>query len=407
VLRKSVSAAKAVARPPRDFTYPLFEPAAGKLEAPSSAAGLHLVDWTFPAAATRTHTHGVHSYPAKFIPQIPRELIARLHPGDDSPVLDPFCGSGTTLVEAALAGKPAIGIDLSPLAVLIARVKTTPLLGPLKPVVLKVVARARVREHPVPEIPRLDHWFLPAVQRALASLVAEIAKVPDTGRRDALRVALSSVIVRVSNQESDTRYAAVRKEVADSDVFSLFERAAENLENALTETWGRPHTRPPRVTVLNRDVLEVTPTDIGARVSLVVTSTPYPNAYEYWLYHKYRMYWLGMDPIAVREREIGARPHYFRRNPQTEHDFERQMDTCMQLLAKVVRPGGFACFLVGRSIIHGRRIDNEAILTRSALRAGFVWRERHSRTIPRTRKAFNPAHSTICEEGLIVFELPR
>ena len=43
-----------------------------------------------------------------------------------------------------------------------------------------------------------------------------------------------------------------------------------------------------------------------------MTSPPYPNAYEYWLYHKYRMYWLGMDPIAVRQQEIGARPHYFR-----------------------------------------------------------------------------------------------
>ena len=48
------------------------------------------------------------------------------------------------------------------------------------------------------------------------------------------------------------------------------------------------------------------PSDIPRRVGLVITSPPYPNAYEYWLYHKYRMYWLGLDPIAVKKQEIGA-----------------------------------------------------------------------------------------------------
>ena len=63
-------------------------------------------------------------------------------------------------------------------------------------------------------------------------------------------------------------------------------------------------------TVLEADTLAVKATAIGQPVSLVITSPPYPNAYEYWLYHKYRMWWLGfLDPIAVKEREIGARAH--------------------------------------------------------------------------------------------------
>ena len=65
------------------------------------------------------------SYPAKFIPEIPRQLIELFHPGDTSGVLDPFCGSGTTLVETIDAGLDAWGIDLNPLACLIAKVKTT------------------------------------------------------------------------------------------------------------------------------------------------------------------------------------------------------------------------------------------------------------------------------------------
>src|SRR5207247_8794998 len=127
----------------------------------------------------------------------------------------------------------------------------------------------------------------------------------------------------------------------------------------------------PCVRVITKDLLAVEPDEVGTDIGLVVTSPPYPNAYEYWLYHKYRMYWLGMDPIAVREAEIGARPHYFKKNHQTEADFERQMSHCFRLLSQVMRIDAFACFVVGRSIIHGREIDNEALLERAALPQGF------------------------------------
>src|SRR5437868_4039724 len=97
----------------------------------SAAAKLHSVSWDFADARTGDGPHGIHPYPAKFIPQIPRALIELYHPGDNSPVLDPFCGSGTTLVEACAAKIPSVGIDLNPLATLVAKVKTTPMGRPL------------------------------------------------------------------------------------------------------------------------------------------------------------------------------------------------------------------------------------------------------------------------------------
>src|SRR5580692_2610770 len=69
------------------------------------------VSWDFTDAKTGDGPHSIHPYPAKFIPQIPRHLIELFHPGDSSAVFDPFCGSGTTLVEAMNAGLDAIGID--------------------------------------------------------------------------------------------------------------------------------------------------------------------------------------------------------------------------------------------------------------------------------------------------------
>ncbi len=361
------------------------------------------LDWTFEAAETRRGAHGAHPYPAKFIPQIPRALIERLHPGDDSYVLDPFCGSGTTLVEAALAGKPTVGIDLHPLACLITKVKTRPSPPGLLRAARDVLARVEAGvKHPVPDIPRVDHWFKPEVQQALASLTYEIRAVEDISTRDALKVALSSIIVRVSNQESDTRYAAIENGVTEKDVYELFARAVSNLDSALTSTWP-PLVRVPPSIIVNQNVLTVRPQDLPRPISLAVTSPPYPNAYEYWLYHKYRMYWLGMDPIPVREREIGARPHYFRRKPATAQDFEDQMSQVFQLLNEVLVPGGHACFQVGDSKIHGEIIDNAALLQRAAATAGFSTEATFARKIPLHRKAFNPTNSRIRKETIIVF----
>lgn len=83
-------------------------------------------DWDYATADTKTHTHGFHTYPAMMIPQVARRLI-RMYGQPGQTLLDPFCGSGTSLVEARLAGLNSYGIDLNPLAVLIARVKTTDL----------------------------------------------------------------------------------------------------------------------------------------------------------------------------------------------------------------------------------------------------------------------------------------
>jgi site-specific DNA-methyltransferase (cytosine-N4-specific) len=374
----------------------------------SVSTKLASVGWDFADARTGDGPHGIHPYPAKFIPQIPRHLIELFYPRDGSAVLDPFCGSGTTLVEAMSADIDSVGIDLNPIATLISKVKTTPVRAGLTSTARAVAAAARRRleggEVVVPPIPALDHWFMAHVQRAIAAITSEIDRLSDRDVADALRVALSSIIVRVSNQDSDTRYAAVEKDVTQESVFQGFERAAAQLTAALPVADGL-FTHSARTRIITKDILTVEPGEIGQDIGLVVTSPPYPNAYEYWLYHKYRMYWLGMDPITVRESEIGARPHYFKKNPQTEHDFERQMGTCFKLLARVMRKGRYACFVVGRSIIHTRQIDNEALLVRAAEPHGFRKAASVERTIRATRKSFNLAHGTINREQIVVFEL--
>lgn len=73
--------------------------------------------------STRYSVHGLHEYKGKFNPQIVRGILNILGIGPQTKVLDPFCGSGTTLVECSHGDINAVGCDLNPLAVFISNAK--------------------------------------------------------------------------------------------------------------------------------------------------------------------------------------------------------------------------------------------------------------------------------------------
>ena len=361
--------------------------------APARALGD--VDWDFPERVAHSGIEGIHPYPAKFIAELPRALLESLPVAPGTAVLDPFCGGGTTLAECQRRGLPSAGIDLNPIACLMARVKTAPRPPGLKDAASAVADRARRGpDAKVPAIPNLGHWFDRPIQVALAALAETVGRAP-VAHRDALRLAFSSIVIRVSRQESDTRYAAIDKNVSANDVFALFLRAALRLDDVLAER-DYPLSR---AEVFEADTLAFDPSRIG-RIGLVVTSPPYPNAYEYWLYHKYRMYWLGLDPLAVKAREIGARAHFFKRDHHTEEDFARQMTKIFDLIRKVLVPGGYACFVVGRSRIHGRTVNNARIVEEAA--TGFDLVFSAERTLSANRKSFNLSHANIKTETVLV-----
>ena len=82
--------------------------------------------WSFRDANTKEYTHCYHIYPAMMIPQVARSLMEEYKPeGRFELLLDPYMGSGTSLVEASILGVNSIGTDLNPLARLMAKVKTT------------------------------------------------------------------------------------------------------------------------------------------------------------------------------------------------------------------------------------------------------------------------------------------
>ena len=361
---------------------------------------LNTVDWDFSERTAQSDIETIHPYPARFISEIPSSLLAALPAPHGTAVLDLFCGSGTTLVECQRRGIPAVGIDLNPIACLISRIKTAVCPRNLEAHANRAVDLAMSQPAPsVPAIPNLDHWFKQAVQEELSGLTNAINTAP-SAVRESLRLALSSIIVRVSNQESDTRYAAIHKNIQPGAVSKLFLSAVERMGTVLRAR----NYRLSRVEVIEGDTLEVRSKQIVQPIGLVITSPPYPNAYEYWLYHKYRMWWLGFDPLSVKAREIGARAHFFKRNHHTATDFVRQMQRTFSLLDHVVIPDGYVCFVVGRSRIHGQNVDNAQIVEEAGRAFGFHRYFVAERTLLARRKSFNLSHANIKTETILVLQ---
>lgn len=85
--------------------------------------------WSFAGLTQRQTnyaTHGYHRYPAKFIPQLVARLLSDFSAEGDL-VVDPFMGSGTTLVEAKFNRRPSVGVYINPVAHLVAKAKVTPI----------------------------------------------------------------------------------------------------------------------------------------------------------------------------------------------------------------------------------------------------------------------------------------
>ena len=148
--------------------------------------------------------HFLHPYPAKMLAEIPHFFLSNSIlsvPGDE--VLDPFCGTGTVLLEAARLGRTPIGADSNPLARLITRVKLTSIPGAKIHKALERIKRVTSTIVPTdaPDVVNIDHWFHPHIQRQLQQLSMAIARTRDARVRDFFQVCFSHCVKDVSNAD--------------------------------------------------------------------------------------------------------------------------------------------------------------------------------------------------------------
>ena len=264
-----------------------------------------------PERERTKHVHRLHPYHGKFIPQLVEVLLDRyLEPGDH--VLDPFAGSGTTLVQALESGLDATGVDIAAFNCLLMQVKTASydlfeIAAELGDVSARVESlprrRGRVSNY-------LREWYAPA---AAAELVAFRGLIPEYRHRDVLRVILSRA-ARSARQTAHFDLEAPKAPQREEYWCHKHRRECRPVESAVgflrrytLDTLARiaefAAVRDPEreATVLHGDARHVA---LAGPFDGILTSPPYPGLIDYHEQHRYAYELLRLDDR--REREIGA-----------------------------------------------------------------------------------------------------
>jgi SAM-dependent methyltransferase len=337
----------------------------------------------------RAHVHGFHSYPARMHPASARRLVEAFSMQGER-VLDPFCGSGTVIVEARLAGREAIGVDANPLAVRLSRLKargTTDgerdrLIAAAKEAALLADARRQAKSGPSHRYPPEDvALFDPHVLLELDGLRLGIDATADPGARADLELVLSSILIKVSRRASDTAGHDQKRRIAAGYPARLFVRKTEELTRRLAEIEA-PLTAAPSPMVLEGDARVLNGVKEGS-VALVVTSPPYPGVYDYLEHHEARLRWLRLRADRFSEAEIGARRRLDTLGAEEGRARWRlELIEVLRALHRALRPGAHAVLLLADSVVAGAPVYAADLMKVVAPRAGFSLRALASQDRP-------------------------
>lgn len=255
---------------------------------------------------TSTLTHGLHRFAGKYIPQVPAWALQQFAT-ESSVVLDPFNGSGTTLVEGLRSCRESIGIDCDPLACLIARAKTAAVRsGRILDLGWKLrrawTSLATRPEPPMPGLVNFTHWFSEAAWGRLQSLLSAILDLDcDEDERRFLLCVFSSIIRWVSNADDQTQKTYVSGTLKKSPpavvptFWNAFDRALSGLREL--ELCRLPHAQS---TIIEGDAANIELPECYA--DLIVTSPPYLDSVDYMYNFMLEYFWLG-PLLGVQDRQ--------------------------------------------------------------------------------------------------------
>lgn len=408
-----------------------------------------LEDWSFAKENTSYHVHGLHEYPARMIPQIAERLL-NLYTKESDTILDPFCGSGTTLVEARLAARNSIGTDTNPLAVLIASAKSRPIdfkEKDFRPIVfLNEIERkyqnvkGALPPPPLEIVPNLLHWFKKEVASDLEFLHNEITGFPDEEIRTLLKVAFSLTVFRTSNiDHRSSRFIRTldkeRLEKFHPNVLLEFHRnVADSVKRVKAYSRKLQATgREVEAKILQQDARRLPIPE--ETIDGIITSPPYgeeKNTVGYSRWAKLSIAWLRLDDgkiARIQKRSLGA----IRKDDAVTRLTDLPTPTATELLGRLARvdikrvqdaiPFFFdyhrtlremhrvlkrkahCCVVIGNRSIRQVPLNMEKVTVELANHVGFNHKKSFYRQIPLKLIPWDtPTGKTISKENIIIFE---
>jgi len=298
-----------------------------------SLTGQTVDDWNFNGSDTQYATHGMHTWLAAMVPPEARKLIKVTKA---KRVLDPFCGGGTVLVECAINGLPADGIEINPLAVIISRAKTNriekeALFNTLGEVFTRI-KNNNTQSIQFPKNYMVDYWFKQYMFKPLSRIVMAIKKIEDDDVRTFFQCVFSATARDVSltyrNEIRLRRMNAKEMEAFHPDVIAQFGHRAHDSINRLQKI------PPANIRIQQGTVLNLLFRD--DEFTTIITSPPYGderNGVPYSQFSKNMLYWLGWTKEDLQKSK-GGTLGWLNHN---EREFEIPPSTTLRCLLEKIK----------------------------------------------------------------------
>lgn len=402
-------------------------------------------NWDFALENTKYFTHGIHPYPAMMIPQISRRLIAE-EGKDAKTALDPFCGSGSVLLEFKLAGINCYGTDINPLALLISKVKTTP----IEPIELEknwriINGKIKFGTNIIPEIPtfsNIEYWFKPSVIKRLSIIKSVLNKITDENIKDFFLVCFSETVRKVSNTRGGEfklyRIPEEKLAVYQPDVDKVFSNIVERNIKSMYQfytTYTSGVKKISWVKLLNENFTQKTSLK-SKSIDLIVTSPPYGDSrttVAYGQFTRLSLQWLGFPNEVVKRLDKdglgGVNKHenldldsntlkkillkIGKKDERRAGDvlsFFIDFYKCAKEMDRVLSDAGKICIVIGNRTVKEIKIPTDRIFVELFESLGYKHKRTVMRRIPNKRmpKRNSPTNvvgktvSTMNEENIIV-----
>ena len=374
-------------------------------------------EWDYRTANTKEYTHGIHPYPAMMIPQVARRLL-QTYAQRGSVLFDPYCGTGTTLLEGMLANLTAIGTDLNPLAQLIARTKTTHLnLDHLDVFIddFDALTYDDNKPYSLPIIPNVDYWFSKKVQRALALALDYIEGIDSTHISEFFKVAFSLAVRKVSwTKNPEFKLVRISRELMeahDPDVFAVMSGILRQNRNAFASLHGVLGKDPITPSVYSFNSVTGIPQSVlpPRSVDIVVTSPPYGDSkttVAYGQFSRLSAQWLGYQNanridqilmggsaltgdasfgVPLLDDVLGEIAAADSKRASEVGAFFNDYRASITNVAEVVKPGGYACYVVGNRTVKGLEVPTAESTAAFFEASGFRHIDTFHRNIPNKR----------------------
>jgi len=408
--------------------------------------------WDFSGENAKVSIHGIHTYPAMMIPQITKRLIENY--GKDSKLnFDPFCGSGTSLVESLLHNMNSYGNDINPLAILISKVKTTPInpndLNKIEKMLIQKLRWESFNAHSsdTPNYSNIEFWFKPKVIKDLVIIKQLLLDIEDTNIRDFFLVCFSETVRKVSNTRGGEyklyRLAEDKLNQWNPDTISTFLTTVHDNISFMHEYFTTINNEKMKNGLLWSKVLLE---DMREKISVpensidfIVTSPPYGDSrttVAYGQFSRLALQWLDYDYDIIKNIDRnclgGIRPKsisdkltsptlYEILEKITAKDAKRALDVfsfyndfdkTINEIERVTKEGSIICMVVGNRNVKQEVIPTDVIFAQLFEARGFNHLETIVRNIPTKRlpKKSSPTNvkgksvSTMNEEYIIIMK---